>query len=68
MNGNLSGMDLRYYYSPVDTRLYVRRWLEPLPSTVTDARYPAVYANLYVFSQSLFFWQMMVTNGVRGVE
>ena len=24
------------------------RWLEPLPSTVSDAHLPSVYANLYV--------------------
>ena len=29
------------------------RWLEPLPTSLTDARIPGVYSNLYVFHGSL---------------
>ena len=35
------------------------RWLSPLPSSVTDARIPGVYANLWVF----VFWLVGSENG-----
>lgn len=46
-NPELWGLD-SYEWKP-------ERWLSPLPDTLTNAKIPGVYSNLYVTLQFLFF-------------